>query len=267
MEKLVNALVKVERSSQSVKALKYARQMITLGWKVAICLHRPGPAGRTRLGVSRHVEDKCPNAHRYALYHESRYLWSVLKPPPPVRIHSQHIISLSQLFLRPSSFAQRRLAAFFCSRSIHLVPPSPVFSQAYFGVCCVVEIDLANCGLDEGPDPPVKARDTAKALDLLKQPVRVPNAMALQIYIAPIAVDVLCDECAAGRTCRQDAKIAAETAPFGEVVGDIEGWRRGSCVFVVDEGDGFSGVGGSGGFNGVGMDDDVTGEEVAMAED
>jgi hypothetical protein len=82
MEKLVDALVKDERSSQSVKALKYARQMITLGWKVAICLHRPGPAGRTRLGVSRHVEDKCPNAHRYALYHESRYLWSVLKPPP-----------------------------------------------------------------------------------------------------------------------------------------------------------------------------------------
>lgn len=125
---------------------------------------------------------------------------------------------------------------------------------------------MADCGLDEGPNPPVKAGDTAETLNFLKQPVLVVNTVAFQIYIALVAVDILCDECAPGRTCRQDAEIATETAPFSEVIGNVKGCRRGSCVFVVDEGDGFDGVGGSGGFGGVGMHDDVAGEEVAMAK-
>ena len=128
MEKLVDALVKDERRSQSVKALKCARQMIILGWKVAICLHRPGPAGRTRLGVSRHVEDKCPNAHRYALYHESRYLWSVLKPKPP----HQCVFTARSSFRYPSYSSAHRRSRNGVSRPSFALDPSTSSLQAQY---------------------------------------------------------------------------------------------------------------------------------------
>lgn len=50
------------------------------------------------------------------------------------------------------------------------------------------------------------------------------------------------------------------------MVGDVEGWGRGSCVFIVDERDGFSGVIGCGGFGGVVVDYYIAGEEIAVAE-
>lgn len=61
-----------------------------------------------------------------------------------------------------------------------------------------------------------------------------------------VAADVFGDETAAGRACGKDAVVAVETAPFGEVVGYVEGGGGGDGVFVVDEGDGFDGEGGGG---------------------
>lgn len=59
---------------------------------------------------------------------------------------------------------------------------------------------------------------------------------------------------------------ALETAPLGEVVGEVEGGGRRGGVFVVDEVDGFGG-GGDGVAGVVGVDDHVAAEEVAVAED
>ncbi len=91
--------------------------------------------------------------------------------------------------------------------------------------------------------------------------------MVFQIYVTFVTVDVFGDENAAGGARRQDAEVAAESAPFGEVVGDVEGWGSGSGIFVVDERDSFGGVVGCGGFGGVRVDDYVAGEKVAVAED
>ncbi len=48
--------------------------------------------------------------------------------------------------------------------------------------------------------------------------------MAFQVYVAFVDIDVLGDECAACGPRGQDAEVAAESAPFGEVVCDVEGW-------------------------------------------
>ena len=84
-----------------------------------------------------------------------------------------------------------------------------------------------------------------------------------------VAGEVFAEETAALGSGGQDVVVAVETAPFGEVVGDVEGGGGGGGVFVVDEGDGFD-DGGWGCFAGfavfVGVDDDVAAEEVAVAE-
>ena len=93
--------------------------------------------------------------------------------------------------------------------------------------------------------------------------------MAFQLYVAFVAVDVFGDERAARGPRGQDAEVAAESAPFGEVVCNVEGWGRGGSVFVVNERDSFDGVvrGCGGVIRGVRVDDYVAGEEVAMTED
>lgn len=53
-----------------------------------------------------------------------------------------------------------------------------------------------------------------------------------------VAGEVVAEEAAALGARGEGGVGAFETAPFGEVVGDVEGGGRGGCVFVVDEGDG-----------------------------
>ena len=66
-------------------------------------------------------------------------------------------------------------------------------------------------------------------------------------------------ECASLGARRHDGVIAVQAAPFGKMVRDVKGWRRGRRVFVVDEGDAdFVAV--------CGGHDDVAGEEVAMGK-
>ncbi len=80
--------------------------------------------------------------------------------------------------------------------------------------------------------------------------------------------DVFGEEGAANGAGGEDAEVAAETAPFGEVVGYVKGGGGGDGVFVVYEGDGFDGGGLALGCVGeVGEEDYVTAEEVGVAED
>ena len=80
--------------------------------------------------------------------------------------------------------------------------------------------------------------------------------------------DVFVEEGAADGASGEDAEVAAETTPFGEVVGYVESGGGGDGVFVVYEGDGFDGgVLGLGGVGGVGEEDYVAAEEVGVAED
>lgn len=65
-----------------------------------------------------------------------------------------------------------------------------------------------------------------------------------------MVADVFVDEGSARGAGGEDAVVAVEAAPFGEVVGDVEGGGGGDGVFVVDEGYGFDG-------GGAGLDDYV----------
>jgi hypothetical protein len=81
-----------------------------------------------------------------------------------------------------------------------------------------------------------------------------------------VRTEVFAQESAAGGARREQAVVAFETAPFGKMVGQVEGGRRRGGVFVVDEGGRFDGwLGGCSA--GPGLDDDVAGKEVAVAED
>ena len=80
--------------------------------------------------------------------------------------------------------------------------------------------------------------------------------------------DVFGEEGAADGAGGEDAEVAAETTPFGEVVGYVEGGGGRDGVFVVYEGDRFD-CGGLrfGGGGAVGEEDNVAAEEVRVAED
>ena len=80
--------------------------------------------------------------------------------------------------------------------------------------------------------------------------------------------DVFGEESAADRAGGEDAEVAGEAAPFGEVVGYVKGSGGGDGIFVVYEGDRFDGRGlGLGRVGELGKEDYVAAEEVGMAED
>ena len=80
--------------------------------------------------------------------------------------------------------------------------------------------------------------------------------------------DVFGEEGAADGAGGEDAEVAAEPTPFGEVVGYVEGGGGRDGVFVVYEGDGFDGGGLELDCVGVvGEEDYVAAEEVSVAED
>ena len=66
-------------------------------------------------------------------------------------------------------------------------------------------------------------------------------------------------EFASLRARGHDGVVAMQAAPFGKVVRNVEGWRRGRRVFVVDEGDAYF-------FAICRGDDDVAGEEIAVGK-
>lgn len=81
-----------------------------------------------------------------------------------------------------------------------------------------------------------------------------------------VAGEVFADEASALGAGREDVVVAVETAPFGEVVGDVEGGRGGGGVLVVDEFDGFHVV--CGWFAAFfGRDYEVAAEQIAVTED
>ena len=58
--------------------------------------------------------------------------------------------------------------------------------------------------------------------------------------VAGVALDVFLDESAAGFPRGEVVVFAFEAAPFGEMVGEVEGGGGGGGILVVDEGDGFA---------------------------
>ena len=80
--------------------------------------------------------------------------------------------------------------------------------------------------------------------------------------------DVFGEESAADRASGEDAKVASETAPFGEMVGYVKGGGGGDGIFVVYKGDRFDGWGlGLGRVGGLGKENNVAAEEVGVAKD
>ena len=74
------------------------------------------------------------------------------------------------------------------------------------------------------------------------------------------------DECSTRLSGGKVFVIACKPAPFGEVIGEVKGNRGRSCVFVVDEVDGFAvdfgfhvGI--------AGLDDDISTQKIAMSKD
>lgn len=56
---------------------------------------------------------------------------------------------------RPALFTERHFFTGLLATTVHLPLPCPVLTQSCFGVASVVEVDLRNLGLDEGPHTPV----------------------------------------------------------------------------------------------------------------
>lgn len=101
--------------------------------------------------------------------------------------------------------------------------------------------------MDEGPDAPVEAGEAAEAVDFVQElgdcgvgdcggawggEVR---GLAFGGEVRVVAEEVFAQERAPLGAGGEDGVVAVETAPFGEVVGDVEGGGGGGGVFVVDE--------------------------------
>ena len=120
--------------------------------------------------------------------------------------------------------------------------------------------------MDEGPDAPIEAGDSAEEVHFGKEPVglAVGDRAAIQVFV--VAGEIFAEKAATLETGGEDGEVAFEAAPFCEVVGDVEGGGRGRGVFVVDEFDGFDG-GRACGAGCVRLNDDVAAQEIAVAED
>lgn len=98
--------------------------------------------------------------------------------------------------------------------------------------------------MDEGPDAPVETGDAAEEVDFGEQAVDglvggcggLVRGVGGEVGL--VAGEVFAEEAAALGARGEGVVGAFETAPFGEVVGDVEGGGRGGGVFVVDEADG-----------------------------
>lgn len=177
----------------------------------------------------------------------------------------------TSLLLRPPPLAQRHLAPLALAGARALGAPGPVLAQAHLGVVGVVKVDGRDGGLDEGPDAPVEAREPAEQVDLSDEFVDfgglVHGGGRGVRELGKVGADVLGDKLAALGAGGEHAVVAVEATPLGEVVGEVKGGGGGRGVFVVDEGDGLGGLFGGGGEGGLGHDDDIAAEEVAVGED
>lgn len=151
------------------------------------------------------------------------------------------------LLLGPPPLPQRHLPPGLLPLARRLGPPGVVLSEPRLGVRCVVKVDLGDGRLDQRPDAPVEARHAPEDVHLLEQlldlGVLVDDSTSAAAGVplleeAKVGLDVLGYELAALGAGRQDAEVAVETAPLGEVVREVEGGGRGRRVLVVDKGDG-----------------------------
>lgn len=179
------------------------------------------------------------------------------------------------LLLRPPPLPQRQFPTLPLPLPRDLRTPGIVLPQPRLSIRSIVKVNLRDSRLDQRPNPPIKPRHAPKPINLLLQRLHLSSLVHTRdLGISGLAfledgivrLDVFRNKLAALRAGREHAEVAVETAPFGEVVGEVEGgWGRGR-VFVVDEGDGWVG-GFVGGELGLGEDDDVPAEEVAVGED
>lgn len=100
--------------------------------------------------------------------------------------------------------------------------PVPILPQPHLCITRIVEINLANRGLDERPDAPIEARRTAEEVDFRKELVHVAP-LVLPIQKTVVAGEIVLHEVTALRARGEDGEVAVEAAPLGEVVCDVEG--------------------------------------------
>lgn len=142
--------------------------------------------------------------------------------------------------LGPPLLAERQLLALLRAAPVRLPLPRPVLPEPQLGVRGVVEINLGDLCLDEGPDSPVEARQPAVQVYLVAQPLRL--LLEVRTGVArgqqgEVRLDVLGNEAAALGARGEAGVVALKAGPLGEVVGEVEGGGGGGGVFVVDEAD------------------------------
>lgn len=175
------------------------------------------------------------------------------------------------LLLRPPPLPQGHLFSVLFPASIDLRSPSPIFSQSHLRITRVIKINLTDRRLNQRPYPPIQARYTPEFVYLVEE----TGSEALLFGGREgrrgergVGRDVFGEESAADRAGGEDVEVAGETAPFGEVVGYVEGGRGGDGIFIVYEGDRFDGrslrLGRVGGLR---KENYISAEEVGVAED
>lgn len=126
------------------------------------------------------------------------------------------------LLLRPPPLSQGFLFSALFSAPIDLRSPSPILPQPHLRITRVIEIDLANRRLDQRPYPPIQARHTPEFVYLVEE-----TASEMLLFgrggrgggEKGVGGDVFGQESMADSAGGEDAEVAGETTPFGEVVG------------------------------------------------
>ncbi|KAI7498865.1 hypothetical protein KC357_g51 [Hortaea werneckii] len=109
-------------------------------------------------------------------------------------------------------------------RPVHLLFPRPILAESDLGVRGVVEVDLADGGLDQGPHAPVEARHAAEGVDLLQHRGHVVvevdfdgEVVAVVDGVVSEGADVAFEEVETLGVGRHCGMVTVHAGPFGEV--------------------------------------------------
>lgn len=179
--------------------------------------------------------------------------------------------------LSPPPFSQWQFLPLGGAAPVHLGLPRPVLAQPGLGVRRVVEVDIGDGRLDERPDTPVEAWDSAVEVDLVGQFLDLGCLVVLGLLPgeeAEVRPYKLGDELTPLGLGGQHIVVTVKTTPFGKVVAQIECCRGGHGIFIVNKGHGLIGAicGAVADYPGVlvaalGQNNDIPAQQVAMRED
>lgn len=113
--------------------------------------------------------------------------------------------------------------------------PIPVLAQPDLSISFIVEVNLTDLSLDECPDTPVKSWNTSEQIYLGHEALNFSfqSRAVKAVTVLMKALKIMLDELATSRASWNEIVIAIKTAPFSEVVGDVESTLTGSGVSIT----------------------------------